>query len=69
MTVKASAAAGDNASGSAQGPTPLAAGPGPLTTLPRTEYIVVPDEDQFTKKADQITGCGAMLRFLDQYLK
>ena len=34
------------------------------------EYIVFPDEGHgFTKKANQITGYTAVLRFLDQYLK
>jgi dipeptidyl aminopeptidase/acylaminoacyl peptidase len=34
------------------------------------EYIVFPDEGHgFTKKANQITGYSAVLRFLDQYLK
>ena len=34
------------------------------------EYIVFPDEGHgFTKKANQITGYNAVLRFVDQYLK
>jgi len=34
------------------------------------EYIVFPDEGHgFTKKANQITGYTAVLRFLDQHLK
>lgn len=34
------------------------------------EYIVFPDEGHgFTKKANQITGYNAVMRFLDQYLK
>ena len=34
------------------------------------EYIVFPDEGHgFTKKKNQIEGYGAILRFLDQYLK
>jgi len=34
------------------------------------EYIVFPDEGHgFTKKANQINGYGAMLAFLDRYLK
>jgi len=34
------------------------------------EYIVFPDEGHgFTKKANQITGYNAVLRFLDQHLK
>jgi dipeptidyl aminopeptidase/acylaminoacyl peptidase len=34
------------------------------------EYIVIPDEGHgFTKKANQITAYGAVLRFLDQHLK
>jgi dipeptidyl aminopeptidase/acylaminoacyl peptidase len=34
------------------------------------EYIVFPDEGHgFTKKANQIEGYGAVLRFLDKYLK
>ena len=34
------------------------------------EYIVFPDEGHgFTKKANQITGYSAILRFLDQHLK
>jgi len=34
------------------------------------EYIVFPDEGHgFTKKANQIAGYSAVLRFLDQYLK
>ena len=35
-----------------------------------SEYIVFPDEGHgFTKKANQITGYSAVLRFLDQHLK
>ena len=34
------------------------------------EYIVFPDEGHgFTKKKNQIEGYGAILRFLDKYLK
>jgi dipeptidyl aminopeptidase/acylaminoacyl peptidase len=34
------------------------------------EYIVFPDEGHgFSKKKNQIEGYGAMLRFLDKYLK
>jgi hypothetical protein len=34
------------------------------------EYIVFPDEGHgFTKKANQVTGYTAVLRFLDQYLR
>jgi len=34
------------------------------------EYIVFPDEGHgFTKKANQITGYNAVLRFVDRYLK
>ena len=34
------------------------------------EYIIFPDEGHgFTKKANQIQGYGAVLRFLDKYLK
>jgi dipeptidyl aminopeptidase/acylaminoacyl peptidase len=35
-----------------------------------SEYIVFPDEGHgFTKKANQIAGYSAVLRFLDQHLK
>jgi len=35
-----------------------------------SEYVVFPDEGHgFTKKANQIAGYSAVLRFLDQYLK
>ena len=34
------------------------------------EYIVFPDEGHgFTKKKNQIEGYGAILKFLDKYLK
>ncbi len=34
------------------------------------EYIVFPDEGHgFSKKKNQIEGYGAVLRFLDKYLK
>ena len=34
------------------------------------EYIVFPDEGHgFTKKKNQIEGYGAILRFLEKYLK
>jgi dipeptidyl aminopeptidase/acylaminoacyl peptidase len=35
-----------------------------------TEYLVFPDEGHgFTKKANQIAGYTAVLRFLDRHLK
>lgn len=36
----------------------------------RVEYIVFPDEGHgFSKKANQIEGYSAVLKFLDRYLK
>jgi dipeptidyl aminopeptidase/acylaminoacyl peptidase len=34
------------------------------------EYVLFPDEGHgFTKRANEITGYGAILKFLDKYLK